>query len=607
MASDAGTAQPHLPFNVRTLLLVILVLVIGLVAALQYRWINQVSEAQEFRTKARLTEELRQISAALDTESTRAILAFTSPPPASQSMYEKLARTWANWNQEAPWPGILSGIAYFEESGDGWQRRSWGDPGAVGPRSLPAPLKSAGSSRPEFGSGPLMHIEAGNKDLVLDGQIYSLLPIPAPLEPLAEPRINWLVLHYDLGYVAGVVLPRLVARYSTAEDRSEFAFHIGFKGAAPQRRELVADGWHFRPGCLMPQGGGEPAIAMHAFRSSTQRGMAFGIRTAAQVNGQALSLTFLLHSPGQCQTLPGPSESGLLQISVMQGDSTLGDEFARFRRRNEVLSGVVLAILVAAMAALVVSTERTRRLARLETVLAAGLSHELRTPLASLGLAADDLKSGYVDGEEQARRYGEIIAAELGRLGHIVDQALALTGLNPSSRPSCLRPASLPDIVKTAVDAFAPRLSGAQIEVEMQFATHLPNILADPDLVLCSITNLLENAIKYASSGRRVLFSAHPVRHRRRAGVELIVEDRGPGIRHDEAAAVFEPFYRGSTARQCREAGSGLGLAIVKSAVLANGGRIKLESGVPQGCRFCLFFLADHSAEIAHPQAQGRE
>ena len=70
MAFDGGTEQPRVPLNIRTLLLAILALVIGLVAALQYRWINQVSEAQELRTKARLTEELRQISAALATEIT---------------------------------------------------------------------------------------------------------------------------------------------------------------------------------------------------------------------------------------------------------------------------------------------------------------------------------------------------------------------------------------------------------------------------------------------------------------------------------------------------------------------------------------------------------
>jgi two-component system OmpR family sensor kinase len=55
---------------------------------------------------------------------------------------------------------------------------------------------------------------------------------------------------------------------------------------------------------------------------------------------------------------------------------------------------------------------------------------------------------------------------------------------------------------------------------------------------------------------------------------------------------VFEPFYRGESARRSRQSGSGLGLAIVKSAVEAHGGWIKLERAVPQGCKFRLFFHA---------------
>lgn len=89
MAVDGGTEKSHVPLSIRTLLLAIRALLIGLIAALRYRWINQVSEAQELRTTARLTEELRQISAALDTEITRAILVFTSPTPPAPSIYQR--------------------------------------------------------------------------------------------------------------------------------------------------------------------------------------------------------------------------------------------------------------------------------------------------------------------------------------------------------------------------------------------------------------------------------------------------------------------------------------------------------------------------------------
>jgi two-component system, OmpR family, sensor histidine kinase SenX3 len=346
----------------------------------------------------------------------------------------------------------------------------------------------------------------------------------------------------------------------------------------------------------MPAGGGGAAISVRAFTGKA-RGFASGVRrSVSQVSaGEAPSLAFVLHAPGRCQALPESSGSGLLQMSVWRADGSLSGVFAGFCTPNEALSGIVFAILIVTIAAVVISTERTERLARFPTVLAAGLSHELRTPLASLGVAADDLKSGHVEDQKQARRYGEIMATELRRLGDIVDQALALTRLTQSNRPAFLRSVSVSEIVSVAMDALAPRLNDAQIKVEMQIAQNVPNILADPDLVLCSLTNLLENAIRYAGSGRWVRVSAEPERHSGRLGVEMTVEDRGPGISADEAAAVFEPFYRGAAARHCRETGSGLGLAIAKSAVLANGGWIKLERAVPQGCRFRLFFLADHS------------
>jgi signal transduction histidine kinase len=110
--------------------------------------------------------------------------------------------------------------------------------------------------------------------------------------------------------------------------------------------------------------------------------------------------------------------------------------------------------------------------------------------------------------------------------------------------------------------------------------------------VLRCFSNLLENALKYAASGGYILVCAGRARHSGRPMAEVVVEDRGPGIRDDETGAIFEPFYRGFAARRSRQPGSGLGLAIVKSAVEAHGGWIRLEQAVPRGCRFRLFFPA---------------
>jgi signal transduction histidine kinase len=79
--------------------------------------------------------------------------------------------------------------------------------------------------------------------------------------------------------------------------------------------------------------------------------------------------------------------------------------------------------------------------------------------------------------------------------------------------------------------------------------------------------------------------------------VELSVEDRGPGIGEEEAIAIFEPFYRGASARDSRVAGSGLGLAIVKRTMETQGGWIELDRSTTRGCRFRLVFIADAASE----------
>jgi signal transduction histidine kinase len=288
-----------------------------------------------------------------------------------------------------------------------------------------------------------------------------------------------------------------------------------------------------------------------------------------------------------------------MQLSVRRPQGTLGDIYTGFRRRNEILGGLVLAVLLAALTALVVSTERARELARLQTVVAAGISHELRTPLASLTVAADHLKNGHVENVGQARRYGEIIEAQSRRLRHIVDQALALTSLSQSNAVPCSRPVSLPEMISASIDGLAPRIREAAIEIEWHATPDVPMITADPDLVLRCLTNLIENSVKYAGSGGWIQVSARGARHAGRPVVEVAVEDRGPGIPDEEMTAVFEPFYRGSSARQSRKPGSGLGLAIVKSAVEAHSGWIKLERAVPHGCKFRLFFpAADHDPAV---------
>jgi signal transduction histidine kinase len=328
--------------------------------------------------------------------------------------------------------------------------------------------------------------------------------------------------------------------------------------------------FRFRPDCV------RGPIAMRSFRGPIG----------------AEPLAPLLEAAGECRIAPDPNLATLMQLAVHRRQGPMMALATGFRWRQQAAGGLVLVALVVTMAFVVLSAERARRQARQQTVLAAGISHELRTPLASLRLAADELKSVQADSLDRARHYGDIIDLQSRRLGRVVDQALALTG---AANASALRPRALSivEIADAALEAFAPALRQAGVVVERRAAPDVPVLLADPDVVTRCLTNLIENALRYAAAGGSLVVSAQPARRAGRPMVELTVEDRGPGIDADETAAVFDAFYRGRSARASRQAGSGLGLAIVRSGVEAHGGWLALERVQPQGCRFRLFFPAE--------------
>ncbi|MGA2877618.1 MAG: HAMP domain-containing sensor histidine kinase [Bryobacteraceae bacterium] len=597
-------AAPDFRLNLRIVSLATVVLGLLVLAVLQYRWIDEVSDAQENRAKSHLREEIRLVSDAFDTEVTRAALAFEIPAGPTSSMYGELEGTWDAWNHDARWPRIVSGLSFLESANSGWRVRQFGEPAHFDVRSiLPAEA---------FGASPRSRLNTGdlNQDLFVDGNPSLFRPLPSLSEPLGEPRINWVLIRFNEKYLADAVFPQLLEKYSTDEDRVEFQFEVRARRSPAASGDIMfAELFHYRPDCLTKQAVALTAMLPGGYRTHGAARSANGISTSSSGPvlrsdiDQATPLNTLLQTVGHCQMPLDPSGHGLMQLVVRHRQGPTSAVFTRFRRRNEIVSGAVMATLLVALAVLIVSTERARKLARLQTVVAAGISHELRTPLASLRVAADDLKSGHVVCVEQARRYGEIIDAQSRRLGHVVDQALALTGPTANSAP-CLRAVSVPEILGAAVNALAPRLSAARIEVEKRMAPDVPRILADPELVLRCLTNLVENSIKYAGSEGWLLLSARAGRHLGRSVVELSVEDHGPGIPDDEANAVFEAFYRGASARQTREPGSGLGLAIVKSAVEAQGGWIKLERAVPNGCKFRMFFPAEDHASVHSAESE---
>jgi signal transduction histidine kinase len=184
----------------------------------------------------------------------------------------------------------------------------------------------------------------------------------------------------------------------------------------------------------------------------------------------------------------------------------------------------------------------------------------------------------------------DTMLAQVERLGRLVTQLLDLSRLESGVVPLERQPFVVEPLLTHAVRE--SRLHAPEVEVVVEVE---PSGLAadgDPERVHQVVANLLENAVRHSPEGGTVRVEAH----RNPQGVRIEVVDEGPGIPDDEAARIFERFYRSDTARATKDGGAGLGLAIAQWIVELHGGEIHPERGDPHGCRMVVTLPAATSA-----------
>ena len=204
------------------------------------------------------------------------------------------------------------------------------------------------------------------------------------------------------------------------------------------------------------------------------------------------------------------------------------------------------------------------------------VSHDLRTPLTSIRGYAEALADGTT---ADAAHAGTVILSESRRLDRLVRDLLELGRLD--ARQFSLEPVAveLDELVAACVDGFGPEAEAAGITVELVAASAV--VTGDADRLAQVVSNLLDNALRYASATVAVNVWVDVAQGR----AMVSVDDDGPGIAAEDRPHVFERLYvaRQSTVR--REVGSGLGLAIVRELVVAMGGTLGVDAAPSGGAR----------------------
>lgn len=212
--------------------------------------------------------------------------------------------------------------------------------------------------------------------------------------------------------------------------------------------------------------------------------------------------------------------------------------------------------------------EELERSHGLEQQFLLSVSHDLRTPLTSIRGYAEAIADGAAPDPERA---AAVILAESRRLERLVKDLLDLAKLDAHTFTFNVAAVDLAELAADSVDGFRREVEGAGLRVVLAGTDQPVAAMADPDRLQQVIANLVENAVKFASTTVTVTVGQGP------AGPWVEVADDGPGIAPEDLPHVFERLYVAAATPKRKETGSGLGLAITRELVEGMGGSIRAE------------------------------
>jgi signal transduction histidine kinase len=228
---------------------------------------------------------------------------------------------------------------------------------------------------------------------------------------------------------------------------------------------------------------------------------------------------------------------------------------------------------------------RSERLAALGQ-LSAGLAHEIRNPLGVIKGSAEMLSQKLGKADPLATELAGYISSETNRLSGLVSRFLDF------ARPlqAELAPQDIAAVLDRALENVAKLWKGAAVRVQKEYAPNLPPVALDESLCEQAFVNVVQNAYDAMSAeGGLLRVKLRSSQAGGRKGVEVRIEDSGPGIPPELREQIFNPFVT------TKKDGVGLGLSIVSKIVDGHHGSVRVEDargngGAASGARFVLFF-----------------
>jgi signal transduction histidine kinase/DNA-binding response OmpR family regulator/sugar lactone lactonase YvrE len=215
---------------------------------------------------------------------------------------------------------------------------------------------------------------------------------------------------------------------------------------------------------------------------------------------------------------------------------------------------------------------RLEALDRFRTRLLADVSHELRSPLMLVNLPLQSLSEREL--AEADRRLIALARQNAGRLSHLIEQLVHLVQAEAQQIQLHFRRMDLLALAQRVVDGFTPLLRARHIHVAVcsRSGPELPQIFADAEQLTTVISNLLDNASKFAPEGSEIRVELQLLTDSQH--LRLSVQDAGPGFPPELSDRLFERFFRAEGPPRAGREGLGVGLALAQELIYLHGGSI---------------------------------
>ncbi|MFB3906154.1 MAG: sensor histidine kinase [Acidobacteriota bacterium] len=649
MAEPTGTIRSSGRIRFREYLglvyVMVLLLLLTVLAVLQYRWTGEASLAEQQRMQRGVRVASTFMGMTFDREVTRILLAFWPDPMTLAHSWKpfswrdqvgrNLAERFRELRATARHPRLLNQILVAENPDSGPTRLFHFEPPSLDWKEVewPAELSELRNVIDRHAEGAFTDEDNRRWSPYQNRFLFpyrTLASIPAFVGPLAiEPRGPGrareeaggtvrlcLVLWLDRAYISEQWLPDLAVSYLSAGNQVDYEYVV-VEQQEPARI-ICKSSTANQQGLLLA-----PDAEISLLKICMEEPLAPGPQILEEEEGafpeqrRAWPLSVRVEPPSGAglgsedargkqwpvQRRPGTEEhwQGLSfaiesmnfagwRLLVRHRAGSVSAAVAQSRARNLYVSFGILAVLAGSLVVFALAVRRARQLAEQQMNFLASISHELRTPVTAVCSLSQNLAEGLVQPPEKMKRYGELLLREGRRLGSLVEQALNFAGAKSGRRRYRLRAIALEPIIRQALQSHEVELREYNAQVEVTIEPDLPLVVADAEAVGCALQNLLSNAIKY--SARESMIIAIQAKTSGRRWVEVVVQDQGMGIAPDEQKRLFEPFFRGRNALRARIRGTGIGLSLVKHIMDVHHGRVRISSRPSKGTAVTLSLRA---------------